>query len=68
MAKASCTMQAPFHRSIFLPVFLLSQSPRFRSGAKIMGWSLGMELIMSSALDEVQTISVKALIAADVLT
>src|SRR5206468_5851744 len=62
--KISCTIHAPFQSSIFLPVTLLTQAPRFLSGAKIIGWSGGKLSTIAFALLLVQITSLRALIPA----
>ena len=65
--KASWTIQAPSHNIMSLPVFLIRYLPKFLSGAKIISLSLEMLSITFTALLEVQTISLNALISAEQL-
>src|SRR4030066_2417814 len=60
-------MQVPAHKSISRPVFLIKYFPRFLSGAKMIFCSAGICLIIFSAFDDVQIISLNALTAAEQL-
>ena len=62
--KISCTMQLPFHSTIGRPVFSMMYRPRFLSGAKMIGVSLGTLFTMAIAFELVQMMSLIALISA----
>ena len=65
--NVSCTMHAPGHRSMSRPVFLIKNAPRFLSGPNKIGRSFGIELMIVSAFDDVQIMSLSALVPAEQL-
>src|SRR5690606_32113693 len=67
MEKASWTMLDPCHKTISRFVFFITYLPRLASGAKIIFLSCGILETMVSALEEVQIISLMALISAEQL-
>src|SRR5690606_8416780 len=66
--KISCTIHAPFHSTISLPVFFFTYSPRFLSGPNMIFSSGGKLSTICTALLDVHTISLKAFNSAVQLT
>ena len=60
-------MQAPSQRIKSRPVLCATYRPKLASGAKIISLSAGMDSTIWTALDEVQMISVIALMSAEQL-
>jgi len=65
--NCSCTMQKPGQSTRSRPVFLRTQAPRCRSGAKTIGVSAGKLRTTFSALEEVQITSESAFTPAEQL-
>ena len=66
--KVACTMQAPCQIFMFCrPVCRFTQLPRLMSGRNRIGLSAGIEFTTSTALREVQMMSLSAFTSTDVL-